>query len=72
VNLDLRAFFYGQYQLFGSTMGSREELRDMMALVEEAQIRPVVGEVFPLDRVEEAFTMLKENKQFGKIAIELP
>jgi NADPH:quinone reductase-like Zn-dependent oxidoreductase len=44
----------------------------MIALVEEAQIRPVVGEVFPLGLVAEAFTMLEENKQFGKIAIELP
>src|SRR5699024_4171045 len=27
VDINLRAFFYGQYQLLGSTMGSREELR---------------------------------------------
>ena len=42
IDLDLRAFFYGQYQLFGSTMGSREELRDMLKHIEKYETQPVV------------------------------
>ena len=34
IELDLRKFFYGQYQLFGSTMGSRDELRSMLKHIE--------------------------------------
>lgn len=71
VNLDIRAFFYGQYQLFGSTMGSREELQALLAFMEKHQIHPVVGHNFPLEEAEEAFAFLRENKQFGKIAIQL-
>lgn len=70
--LDLRAFFYGQYQLLGSTMGSREELQEMLAFALEHNIRPVLGKVFSLDEVNDAFAMLEENVQFGKLAITLP
>ncbi|HLQ82223.1 MAG TPA: zinc-binding dehydrogenase, partial [Pseudogracilibacillus sp.] len=54
VNLDIRAFFYGQYKLLGSTMGSKEELKALLGFMEEHDIRPVVGHTFTLDEVEEA------------------
>src|SRR5699024_6406673 len=71
VDINLRAFFYGQYQLLGSTMGSREELRDMLKLVEEQQIRPVISETFHLSHVQDAFSTLEGNTQFVKIAIHI-
>ena len=71
VDFNLREFFYGQYQLFGSTMGSREELKELLALMERHEIRPVVGHTFSLDDVQEAFDLLEVNKQFGKIAIQI-
>lgn len=71
VDFNLREFFYGQYQLFGSTMGSREELREMLAFMEDHKIRPVVGHTFTLDKVQDAFDFLEVNKQFGKIAIQI-
>ncbi len=71
VEFNLREFFYGQYQLFGSTMGSREELQSLLKFMEEHKIHPIVGHTFSLDDIEEAVEYLKENKQFGKIAIEI-
>lgn len=71
VNLDIRAFFYGQYKLFGSTMGSREELKELLQFMEEHKIHPIVGHSYPLDKADEAFSLLKDNKQFGKIAIQI-
>lgn len=71
VSLNLRDFFYGQYNLLGSTMGSREELREMIQFCETHDIKPVVGKTFPLANCPEAFQFLKENKQFGKIAITM-
>ncbi|HLR58951.1 MAG TPA: zinc-binding dehydrogenase, partial [Pseudogracilibacillus sp.] len=64
-------FFYGQYKLLGSTMGSKEELKALLGFMEEHDIRPVVGHTFTLDEVEEAFDLLRENNQFGKIAIQI-
>lgn len=71
VEFNLREFFYGQYQLFGSTMGSREELQSLLKFMEKHKIHPIVGHTFSLDDIEEAVEFLKENKQFGKIAIEI-
>ncbi|WP_318614363.1 zinc-binding dehydrogenase [Sporosarcina sp. YIM B06819] len=71
VDLDLRAFFYGQYQLFGSTMGSREELRDMLAHIEKYGTRPVIDAVFNLDDALSAFDYIEDSKHFGKVALRL-
>lgn len=71
VDFNLRDFFYGQYQLLGSTMGSREELKDLITFIEKHQLRPIVGHTFKLNDIQEAFHFLEENKQFGKIAIEI-
>ncbi|PIC77773.1 alcohol dehydrogenase [Sporosarcina sp. P19] len=71
VELNLREFFYGQYSLLGTTMGSREELRDMLAFVEEHQIHPVIDSVIPLEKAAEAFTKLDDSVQFGKIILAI-
>ncbi|MEI3604895.1 zinc-binding dehydrogenase [Pseudogracilibacillus sp. SE30717A] len=71
IDFNLREFFYGQYQLFGSTMGSREELRELLAFMGDHEIHPVVGHIYNLKNVNEAFELLEINKQFGKIAIEI-
>src|SRR5699024_457931 len=70
--LDLRAFFYGQYQLLGSTMGSREELQEMLAFALAHNKTTVLNKVIYLDEVKDTYTMLEENVQFSKLAITLP
>ncbi|WP_077704579.1 zinc-binding dehydrogenase [Virgibacillus dokdonensis] len=71
VELDLRTFFYGQYQLLGSTMGCKQELEAMLAHVEQYQMQPVVDSTYKLDDMQQAFHYLKGNGQFGKIAIDI-
>lgn len=69
VTLNIREFFYGQYELFGTTMGSKEELQEMLAFIEQHNIKPIVGQVFPATELAEALNFLRNGKQFGKIAI---
>ncbi|MBB4824216.1 zinc-binding alcohol dehydrogenase/oxidoreductase [Sporosarcina luteola] len=71
VDFDLRSFFYGQYQLFGTTMGSREELRAALAFLERHDIRPIVDRSFHLGEAKEAFERLEHNEQFGKIVLNI-
>ncbi len=71
VDFNLRNFFYGQYQLFGSTMGSREELREMLKFMKEKEMRPVVDQVFSLENTQDALDYLREGKQFGKVALNI-
>ncbi|SDQ65907.1 zinc-binding alcohol dehydrogenase/oxidoreductase [Virgibacillus subterraneus] len=69
IDLNLRKFFYGQYQLFGSTMGSRQELRAMLKHIERFKTHPVVDSTFSLDKANEAMNYLEQGKQFGNVAL---
>ncbi|WP_087973115.1 zinc-binding dehydrogenase [Oceanobacillus rekensis] len=71
VDLDLRKFFYGQYQLIGSTMGSRQELQAALDHIENYNMNPVVDKTFKLDEAQAAFDYLKEGRQFGKVALRI-
>ncbi|WP_226659541.1 zinc-binding dehydrogenase [Guptibacillus hwajinpoensis] len=71
IEFDLRTFFYGQYNLLGSTMGSAEEFNEMVAFVQENSIKPVMDRVFDLQDIQEAFEHLNESHQFGKIAVKI-
>ncbi|WP_188454590.1 zinc-binding dehydrogenase [Virgibacillus oceani] len=71
VELNLREFFYGQYQLFGTTMGSREELREMLKFIEKHSIHPVVDSTYTLEQANAAMDHLEQGKQFGKVAIRI-
>ena len=71
VELDLRTFFYNQQQIFGSTMGCREELRSMLQHMETYQMKPVIDKVFTLDNAKEALHYLEESKHFGKLVFRI-
>lgn len=71
VDFNLRSFFYGQYQLFGSTMGSRDELRELLNHMEQHDTHPAVDRVFALDNAQEAFDYLASGKQFGKVVLRI-
>lgn len=68
-SFNLRKFFYGQYKLIGSTMGSREELREVIQFAEQYDIKPIIDKGFSFDQVETAFDYLASQKQLGKVYI---
>lgn len=54
----------------GSTMGSKAEFKEMLKLVEENRIRPVIHKVYKgLSEAEDAFLEMRDGKQFGKIVV---
>ncbi|SFD46418.1 zinc-binding alcohol dehydrogenase/oxidoreductase [Lentibacillus persicus] len=71
VELNLRKFFYGQYKLIGSTMGSQEELHAMLEYIEQHEIHPIVDRSFLLDDAQSALDYLKASKQFGKVVLKV-
>ncbi|WP_233442778.1 zinc-binding dehydrogenase [Trichococcus shcherbakoviae] len=71
VTFDLRKFFYGQYTLKGSTMGSFEEYEAMIRFVEDHDLHPVVDAVYPAEEFREAFQRLENAEQTGKIALQI-
>jgi zinc-binding alcohol dehydrogenase/oxidoreductase len=66
-----RKFFYKQLHLSGSMMGTVDEFKAMMDLVDEHQIVPVVDEVFPFEQAKEAIGKMEKSNQFGKIVLKI-
>ncbi|MBJ6111477.1 zinc-binding dehydrogenase [Hymenobacter sp. BT523] len=63
--------FWKQLSVLGSTMGSPQDFDDMLALVTEKQLVPVVDEVFPLAEGEAALRRMDAGAQFGKIVLQM-
>lgn len=69
--LPVRKVFWRHLSVLGSTMGSPADWGAMVAFVAEKRIRPVVGDVFTLDRAGDAFARMERGEQFGKIVVTL-
>lgn len=69
--INLRDFFYGQYTLHGTTLGSREEFRACIALMTQYEIHPIIDEVYPLEEALQGIERLQVNAQFGKIVVTM-
>ncbi|MFX1606546.1 MAG: zinc-binding dehydrogenase [Promethearchaeota archaeon] len=61
--------FWKQLEILGSTMGSRSELRDVLKLVWNGQLKPVVDRTFPLSDAKQAHEILEKGEQFGKLVL---
>ena len=61
--------FFHELRVLGSTMGSAEDLRELLALLERSGARPVVDSTFPLGEARDAFARLERGEQFGKIVL---
>jgi NADPH:quinone reductase-like Zn-dependent oxidoreductase len=59
-------------KIYGSTLGSREEFRQLLSFLNGSRIRPVIDSVFPLKEAVAAQQRMEEGKQFGKIVLRIP
>lgn len=66
---DVRFIFGKQISIIGSTMGSHQDYRDVMRLVFNGTVQPVIHQVMPLDQGVEAVEILERGEQFGKIVL---
>jgi len=55
--------------LWGETQKIRDILDDVMALVREGKLDPVVDKTFPFTQAGEAHRYLQERKNFGKVVL---
>ncbi|MBL8347210.1 MAG: zinc-binding dehydrogenase [Rubrivivax sp.] len=69
---DLQRMFIRQLEVYGSTGGSFEEFRQVVALFARGAIKPVIDRGFPLARVTEAMDALGRSEQFGKLVVTVP
>jgi NADPH:quinone reductase-like Zn-dependent oxidoreductase len=64
---DLQRVFFRQLRVIGSTMGSLDELRDMLAFVDTVGIVPEVGLELPMEQARDGFQAMLDGKTAGKI-----
>ena len=71
VELDMRYVFSRQLRIIGARMGSLAEMREAWKLVVSGKVRPVVDQVFPLERAADAHARLESRGQFGKVVLAI-
>lgn len=64
---DLQRLFFLQLRVVGSTMGTRDELADLICFLHVTGIRPQIGLELPMDRAEEGFRAMLDGRTAGKI-----
>jgi NADPH:quinone reductase-like Zn-dependent oxidoreductase len=64
---DLQRLFFLQLRVVGSTMGTRDELADLLAFVANADITPQIGLELPMEKAADGFRAMLDGDTAGKI-----
>ncbi|WP_024875843.1 zinc-binding dehydrogenase [Saccharomonospora piscinae] len=64
---DLQRVFFLQLRVAGSTMGTRDELADLLSYVDLKGLRPQVGTELPFSEAARGFTDMLDGRTAGKI-----
>lgn len=67
--LDLRALFFKQQELIGSTMGNRGDMLDIWTHVAAGRLRAAVSQILPMRQIAEAHTRLESGLVLGKVVL---
>jgi NADPH:quinone reductase-like Zn-dependent oxidoreductase len=69
--MDVRRFYFGQYDLLGTTMGNVRDFAGLIGLLAEHRVPPpVIDRVFPLAEAARAHEHLETTRGFGKTVLE--
>ncbi len=66
----LNRIFFLQLSVVGSTMGTRSELGDLLAMLVETGLRPRIDSVLPLSAAAEGLAAMQAGTHVGKIVLE--
>jgi NADPH:quinone reductase-like Zn-dependent oxidoreductase len=67
---ELNRFFFLQLELVGSTMGTKAELRDLIAFLDATGLRPRIDRVLPVEKAADGLAALAAGDVVGKIVLE--
>jgi NADPH:quinone reductase-like Zn-dependent oxidoreductase len=70
VAMDIRSFYFGQFDLLGTTMGSSRDFAGLLDMIDRCAVRPpVVDREFSLDQAAQAHEYLENGRTFGKCVL---
>jgi NADPH:quinone reductase-like Zn-dependent oxidoreductase len=64
---ELTRIFFLQLSVIGSTMGTRDELASLVAMLDATGTRPLVDQVLPMEKARDGFAAMAQGDVFGKI-----
>ncbi|MGH3912654.1 MAG: zinc-binding dehydrogenase [Pseudonocardiaceae bacterium] len=64
---ELQRLFFLQLRVVGSTMGTRDELVDLLSFLKVTGVRPQIGTVLPMTEAEQGFKAMIDGDTAGKI-----
>jgi NADPH:quinone reductase-like Zn-dependent oxidoreductase len=67
---ELNRVFFKELEIVGSTMGTLEDLRRLVSMIDATGIRPRIDKTFPLAEVGAGLRALAEGDVLGKIVIK--
>lgn len=67
---DLARVFWNQLSILGSTMGDMQEFREVVALLRNGSLKPVIDQTCAPADCGKAYARLESADQFGKIVIK--
>lgn len=68
--LHLGLLFTRQIEIYGAFMGSKEDMRQIVAVLNRGVIRPAIHQVFPLSEAAGAHRAMEEANFFGKLLLK--
>ncbi|MDH3706128.1 MAG: alcohol dehydrogenase family protein [Acidimicrobiia bacterium] len=71
VELDLRTLYLNDLELHGATVFDPQVFADLMAIVTDGAIRPVVADTYPLEAIHDAQAAFERKQHVGAIVISL-
>jgi NADPH:quinone reductase-like Zn-dependent oxidoreductase len=70
--LDVRSYYFGQYDLLGTTMGSTRDFAGLLAFMRSHPVgAPIIDRVFALDEAAAAHAYLEDGRGFGKVVLDV-
>ena len=67
--LDLERVYLARLRILGTTMGTRDELEQLVRFCAQHGIEPPIHEVLPLADARRGFEAMVEGGQFGKVVL---
>ena len=68
---EIRLIFWNQLSIIGSTMGSRNDWRQMVSAVEKHELKPEIDTVHQLSEGRAAYERMEQAGQFAKIVLSI-
>jgi len=67
--LEIAKIYYRHIRIQGTTMGSPKEFAEMLTFLNNKKLVPVIYKDFPLNQAVDAFQLMKDYRQTGKIIL---